>query len=104
MGIVGDRSAGLLNLLLVDQNAAGKDERLRPFPRGDEAAAGDQFIQTLFQNFSNWENVTRRTTSTVTDYIYPIKRFQKNVHCAMKHSPGCKVYNFNYLRDLVVIL
>ena len=46
----GDLHAGLLNLLFVDQDLAGKDERLRAFARGGQTALNQNFVESFFQN------------------------------------------------------
>ena len=42
--VVGDGGAGLVDLLFGDEHAAGKDERLRAFAGGGEAAVNEKFV------------------------------------------------------------
>jgi hypothetical protein len=47
-GVGGYRVARLVELLLVDEDAAGEDESLGAFAGGDEAALDEQFVQARF--------------------------------------------------------
>ena len=47
-GVVGDGVAGLVELLLVHEDAAGEDEGLGALAGGDEAALDDKFVETGF--------------------------------------------------------
>ena len=47
-GVFFDVRTCLLNLLLVDQHSAGKDERLAALPRGREPALEEQFVEPRF--------------------------------------------------------
>jgi hypothetical protein len=46
--IGGDGGAGLVLLLLADEDAAGKDEGLGAFAGGNEGALHQQFVETNF--------------------------------------------------------
>ena len=41
--------AGLLEFLIIDQNFAGKDQRLRPLTRGGESAIHQKFVESSLQ-------------------------------------------------------
>jgi hypothetical protein len=43
-----DRSTGLHDLLIVDENFSREDERLCAFTRGNKAAIHEQFIESRF--------------------------------------------------------
>jgi hypothetical protein len=47
-GVVGDGMARFVELLLVDEDAAGEDEGLGALAGGDEAALDEQFVETGF--------------------------------------------------------
>jgi hypothetical protein len=44
----GDRRAGLIDLLLADQNPAGKDERASPFAAGSKPPLDEQNVHARF--------------------------------------------------------
>lgn len=49
-GGFGNAVAGLLNLLLIHENAAGKDQRVCTLAAGDKSALEKQFVQTEFRH------------------------------------------------------
>src|SRR5581483_10876591 len=61
--------ARLFNLLFVDEDAAGDDQRLGALAGRSESAVGNELVETLFQNVPNREKVTRVTVRPSTFVI-----------------------------------
>lgn len=51
-GVLGDGVAGLVDLLLSDEHAAGEDEGLSAFAGGSKASLHQQFVETNFHDGS----------------------------------------------------
>lgn len=71
-GGLGNSVAGLFNLLLIDENPAGENERLGPLTAGHEPAFDKQFVEADFHcnNFAPRPTPTRLAASYLYDSRY----------------------------------
>src|ERR1019366_3532405 len=80
----------LLNLLLVDQHSAGKDERLAALPRGREPALQEQFVEPRFHRarLARWRppletvvTTTHRPPERCSAVLLTLHSALRAVHC-----------------------